>query len=67
MYAIANMPEPLQVLTYLIPSRYFVAILKNIYLKGADLGIILTEAAFLVVFGIVMIMIANKKLGKRLV
>ena len=67
MYAIANMPEPLQLLTYLIPSRYFVAILKNIYLKGADLGIILTEAAFLIAFGIVMIMIANKKLGKRLV
>src|SRR5205823_4566241 len=34
MTPIANMPQALQWLTYLIPARYFVALLKSIYLKG---------------------------------
>ena len=67
MYAIANMPEPIQVLTHLIPSRYFVTILKNVYLKGAGLEIVLAEAVFLFFFGVIMVFIANKKLKKRLV
>ncbi len=67
MYAIANMPEPIQVLTHLIPSRYFVTILKNVYLKGAGMEIILAEAVFLFFFGVIMVFIANKKLKKRLV
>ena len=67
MYAIANMPEPIQVLTHLIPSRYFVTILKNVYLKGAGLEIIWAEAVFLFFFGVIMVFIANKKLKKRLV
>ena len=67
MYAIANMPEPIQVLTHLIPSRYFVTILKNVYLKGAGLEIIWAEAVFLFFFGVIMVFVANKKLKKRLV
>jgi len=67
MYSIANMPTAIQGLTYLVPSRFFVAILKNIYLKGAGIAIILSEAAVLLVFAIVLIIIANLKLKKRLV
>ena len=34
MYAISNMPKAIQLITYLIPARYFVALLKGIYLKA---------------------------------
>ena len=67
MYAIANMPIAIQGITYLVPSRYFVAIIKNIYLKGAGLPIILSETMILLFFAGVLILIANKKLKKRLV
>jgi len=67
MYSIANMPVVIQGLTYLVPSRFFVAILKNIYLKGAGLSIILFEAGVLLVFALVLIVVANIKLKKRLV
>ncbi|MGL4548279.1 MAG: ABC transporter permease, partial [Eubacterium aggregans] len=67
MYAIANMPIAIQGITYLVPSRYFVAILKNIYLKGAGLSIILSETMILMFFAVALILIANKKLKKRLV
>ncbi len=67
MYSIANMPLAIQGLTYLVPSRFFVAILKNIYLKGAGMAIIVSEAGVLLVFAVVLIVIANLKLKKRLV
>ncbi len=67
MYSIANMPLVIQGLTYLVPSRFFVAILKNIYLKGAGMAIIVSEAAVLLVFAVVLIVIANLRLKKRLV
>jgi len=34
VFAIENMPIPLQVITYIVPARYFIAILRGIYLKG---------------------------------
>ncbi|MEZ6077051.1 MAG: ABC transporter permease [Pirellulaceae bacterium] len=37
MYSIANMPTPIQIMTHLIPARYFVVLLKGIYLKGVGL------------------------------
>ena len=67
MYSIANMPLAIQGLTYLVPSRFFVALLKNIYLKGAGMAIIVSEAGVLLVFAVVLIVIANLKLKKRLV
>lgn len=67
MYAIANMPLAIQGLTYLIPSRYFVAILKNIYLKGAGISILLADAIILLIFAVVILLIANAKFKKRLV
>ena len=67
MYAIANMPIAIQGITFFVPSRYFVSILKNIYLKGAGLQIVLSETLILFGFAVLLIIIANKKLTKRLV
>ena len=64
MYSIANMPPFLQGLTYVVPARFFVAILKRIYLKGAGLEMFIIEAAGLVVFAVVLIVVANIKLKK---
>ena len=64
MYSIANMPPFLQGLTYVVPARFFVAILKRIYLKGAGLEMLIMEAAGLVIFAVVLIVVANIKLKK---
>jgi ABC-2 type transport system permease protein len=37
---IANMPEYLQILTYLNPLRYFIVILRSIFLKGATASLL---------------------------
>ncbi len=67
MYAISNMPKPIQIVTYLIPARYFVALLKGIYLKGVGLQILALEAGLLTIFGVLIVTLANVKFKKRLV
>ncbi|HEO70050.1 MAG TPA: ABC transporter permease [Candidatus Hydrogenedentes bacterium] len=67
MYAIGNMPRPIQLLTHLIPARYFVNLLKGIYLKGVGLEVLAGEAGLLAVFGIVMLGLSVVKFKKRLV
>lgn len=67
MYVIGNMPKAIQVMTYAIPARYFVTLLKGIYLKGVGLSILAGEAALLTAFGITMVLLANRKFRKKLV
>ncbi|NOY39241.1 MAG: ABC transporter permease [Nitrospirae bacterium] len=66
MYTIANMPKPLQLITYAIPARYFVSILKDIFLKGNALNMLLFETALLGLFALVVFAIANKQFKKRI-
>ncbi len=66
MYSIDNMPTPIQIITHLIPARYFVALLKGIYLKGVGLETLGLEAVLLAVFAIVMVALANFKFRKKL-
>lgn len=67
MFAIANMPPPLQIMTRIIPARYFVSALKGIFLKGNPLRIIVVDAVFLLVFAVIVFAVANKKFRKQIV
>lgn len=53
-------------LTHLIPARYFVALLKGIYLKGIGLNILFMEAGLLSLFGVLMFALANVRFKKKL-
>jgi ABC-2 type transport system permease protein len=66
MYAISNMPTPIQMATYAIPARYFVALLKGIYLKGVGLEVLHTQALLLVVFAVLMVALALKAFHKKM-
>ena len=67
IFAIPNMPQAVQLITYLVPARYFVTILKGIFLKGVGVEILWAEGIFLVGFGWVIIMLSNLKFRKKLV
>lgn len=66
MYSIDNMPRPIQILTYVIPARYFVTLLKGIYLKGVGLSILGLEAALLVIWTAIVLVLAHAKFRKKL-
>jgi ABC-2 type transport system permease protein len=66
MFAIANMPLPVQVITHIVPARYFVALVKGIYLRGVGLEIMWADAVFLLVFAVVVTGLAIGRFRKRL-
>jgi len=65
-FVIANMPIWLQIITYGIAPRYYVTILKEIFLKGADLSFLWTETLILVGMGIAGVWIATRTFKKEL-
>lgn len=66
IFTIANMPQAIQIITYIVPARYFIVILKGIYLKGVGLEILGAQVIFLLIYGSVMVFLANVKLKKKL-
>jgi ABC-2 type transport system permease protein len=66
-YPIRSMPKVLQWISYAIPARYFIALLKGIYLKGVGPRILFLEGVFLVLFSLLMVALAIKKFKKKLV
>jgi ABC-2 type transport system permease protein len=66
VFTIFNMPKAIQIITHIVPARYFVAILKGIYLKGVGLEIIGGQVVFLVIYGLIMVTLARVKLKKKL-
>jgi ABC-2 type transport system permease protein len=67
IFPIENMPVVLQVFTHIIPARYFVTILRGIYLKGVGLPVLWGEALFLAVFGTAVMTVAMRKFRKKIV
>ncbi len=66
IYAIENMPAPVRLVTYIVPARYFITILKGIFLKGVGLQVLWTEILFLGVFGTAVFLGAVRKMRQKL-
>ena len=66
MFPIENMPLPLQVISHLIPSRYYYLIVKAIMIKGLGLAAVWKEVAVLLGMTIFLILVSLKKFKTRL-
>ncbi len=66
MFPISAMPQVLQYLTYLIPARYFIVILRGIFLKGVGPEVLWKPALSLIVFGVVALALSARRFQKRL-
>jgi len=65
-FPIAAMPAFLQALSYLIPLRYFLIIVRSVLLKGVGVEAIAGEIAALAVFGVLIMGAAARRFRKRL-
>jgi len=63
---IQNMPESIQMITYLNPLRYFMVIIREIYLKGTPFIFLYKEVLALAVFGLLTFVLAVTRFQKRL-
>ncbi|MFY9894423.1 MAG: ABC transporter permease [Xanthobacteraceae bacterium] len=66
VFPLDQMPPFIQDVTYLIYSRYYVTIIKSIFLKGAGIPELLTPILFLVVYALAVVMFAARAFRKRL-
>jgi len=66
IFPIENMPPAIQLLTYLIPLRYFATIIRSIFLKGSGIGVLWPEALALLVMGVAIISVAALRFRKRI-
>jgi ABC-2 type transport system permease protein len=66
IFPIENMPLPIQTVTRLISARYFVFILRGIYLKDVGLEVLWPEVLFLGLFVTVVLTVAVKKFRKKI-
>ena len=65
-FPIENMPQVIQYLTYIIPLRYFITIIRGIFLKGDGIAELWTQALALLVFGIVILTLSVLRFRKKL-
>ena len=66
MFPIENMPEIIQYGTYLNPLRYFLVIIRGIFLKGNGVGILWPQMSALLLLGTVVITISSLRFKKRI-
>jgi len=66
LFSIEQMPRPIQVFTHIIPARYYVTLMKAVFLKGTPSSYLHTELAALGVFAFVLVLLATRSFHKRL-
>ena len=65
VFAIDTMPKVLQIISLVIPARYFVSTLKSLFLKGGGLEIIGEQLIFMALFASVVFLLAVRKLKRQ--
>jgi ABC-2 type transport system permease protein len=66
IYAIESMPPVIQWITHIVPSRYFVTILKGVFLKGVGMGVLWEELGFLALYATIVFLLATRKLSQKI-
>jgi ABC-2 type transport system permease protein len=57
-FEIHNMPRLLQLISFIVPARYFIVIIRGVMLKGAGLGVLWPQAAGLAVLAFILLAVA---------
>jgi ABC-2 type transport system permease protein len=66
VFAIENMPVVIQAVTYFFPSRYFITLIRALFLKGVGLEVIWVELLFLLVYAVLIFLASVRKLGQKI-
>ena len=65
-FPVRNMPAVVQYLTYANPLRYFMEILRGIFLKGSGVAVLWPQMLALLIFGAVVLGLSTLRFRKRL-
>jgi ABC-2 type transport system permease protein len=65
IFPISSMPTAIQIITYIIPARYFIVALRGIVLKGAEMAVLWQDFLALGIFAVVMLTLASVRLWRE--
>jgi len=65
-FPIENMPKSIQYVTYLIPLRYFITIIRGIILKGIGFSQLWVETTVLLLMGIAILLLSSLRFKRKL-
>jgi len=66
LFPIDQMPVVVQWITRALPARYYITILRNIFLKGTPVRIFASQLAALGIYALLLVTVATRALHKRL-
>jgi ABC-2 type transport system permease protein len=66
IFPIRNMPIIIQAITYIVPAKYMIVVLKGIILRGVGYQMLITQIVFLSIFCVIMLALSIKKFSVRL-
>jgi ABC-2 type transport system permease protein len=66
IFQISSMPEVIQVITHLIPARYFVAILQTVFMAGDIWSVLVGNSVALLLMMLIFLGLARRQARKRL-
>ena len=55
----------IQVITHIVPARYFVTIMKGVFLKGVGFAVLWGELGFLVLYAAILFLLATRKMNQK--
>jgi ABC-2 type transport system permease protein len=65
IFPISSMPHALQLVTTIVPARYFLVALRGIVLKGTSLTLLWPQMAALVIYALAMLLLASVRLARE--
>jgi ABC-2 type transport system permease protein len=66
IFPIRNMPFVIRLVSYIIPARYFLPILRGIIVKGVGFGALWQSYLFLFVFAMAVILLSTARLRRQM-
>ena len=67
IFSIKNMPVLLQIITNLVPAKFFLVVIRGIMLKGAGIDVLALQGVYLLIFMVVLMFIAARAFRTKVV
>jgi ABC-2 type transport system permease protein len=65
IFPISSMPDALQLITHVVPARYFLTALRGIVLKGSPITHLVPEFAALTIYATLVLALASLRLARE--
>ncbi len=66
LFPISSMPRPVQLLTWLVPARYYLVIVRSIFLKGVGIEVLWRQVIPLTILGLILFLISIRSFRKQM-